>query len=342
MIKIYKIFLGALLLSLFWFLVPVIQVQAGECVARVELSISPNPAPYNQSVTFKVTVDLSRSVLEPPNTANAGYCLKNGQPVKKINAAAESNEFGFVQLGEITVQAGNTGPYNLSKSVIPSDKGFKEGARFDFTGVAYSEGRLLGRSITQILTLSKGAFGTYACVADDGKYACSPGAKPGCPDTIDPQTERNVCAGKVCAPLLDSSKCAQPATAGTHKACVNNACMIVQGGGPDTCTTSPDSCARGGGGGPTTQVFDLPNPIGINTFQELVNVIGTWIFNLAIPVAVIIIIYAGVLMLTSGGSPTQFKKGTEALKWAVIGLAVVLIGKGFVTLIQSILSLRSP
>ncbi len=86
---------------------------------------------------------------------------------------------------------------------------------------------------------------------------------------------------------------------------------------------------------------DLVNPIGVDNFQDLINVIGGWIFNLAIPIAVIIIIYAGVLMLTARDNPGQFKKGTEALKYAVIGLAVILIGKGFVSLVKSILDLKN-
>mgnify|MGYP001614861913 CR=1 FL=1 len=57
----------------------------------------------------------------------------------------------------------------------------------------------------------------------------------------------------------------------------------------------------------------LNNPIGINTFQDLVNILGKYIFNLAIPVAVIVIIYAGILMLTAGGNPGKFKKGAQAL-----------------------------
>ncbi len=88
--------------------------------------------------------------------------------------------------------------------------------------------------------------------------------------------------------------------------------------------------------------IELENPIGINTFGELVNVIGVWIFNLAIPIAVIIIIYAGILMLTAGGNPGKFQKGSKALWYAILGLAIVFIGKGFVTLIESILSLRNP
>ena len=87
---------------------------------------------------------------------------------------------------------------------------------------------------------------------------------------------------------------------------------------------------------------EIPNPVGINSFEELVNVIGVWIFNLAIPIAVIIIIYAGILMLTAGGNPKRFQQGTRALWYAVLGLAIVFIGKGFVTLIKSILSLSNP
>ena len=102
-----------------------------------------------------------------------------------------------------------------------------------------------------------------------------------------------------------------------------------------TPTPTPSTPSSG------TNVFNLPNPIGVTNFQDLINIIGVWIFNLAIPIAVIIIIYAGVLMLTAGGVPAKFQKGAKALWYAVIGLAIVLIGKGFVTLIQSILSLRN-
>jgi hypothetical protein len=106
---------------------------------------------------------------------------------------------------------------------------------------------------------------------------------------------------------------------------------------------APPPGAPGAPGAPVTTkyVFNLKNPIAAENFQDLVNIIGKWIFNLAIPVAVIIIIYAGVLMLTAGGVPARFQKGAKALWYAVIGLAIVLIGKGFVTLIQSILNLRN-
>ena len=53
------------------------------------------------------------------------------------------------------------------------------------------------------------------------------------------------------------------------------------------------------------------------------------------------IIYAGILFLTAQGNPTTITKAKDVLKYAVIGLAIIIIGSGFVTLIQSILELGS-
>lgn len=131
--------------------------------------------------------------------------------------------------------------------------------------------------------------------------------------------------------------------------CVNNKCQADETGnytGIESCLSICEGGAftppTSGGGTTTTQyIFNLLNPIGVENFQDLINIIGKWIFNLAIPIAVIIIIYAGMLMLTAGGVPARFQKGAKALWYAVLGLAVVLIGKGFVTLVQSILNLRN-
>lgn len=83
---------------------------------------------------------------------------------------------------------------------------------------------------------------------------------------------------------------------------------------------------------------ELENPLGsVKTVQGVIGLLGTWLFNLAMPVGVIVIIYGGVMMLSSAGNPKQYKTGTTALKYAVIGLAILFIGKGFVSLVVSIL-----
>lgn len=96
---------------------------------------------------------------------------------------------------------------------------------------------------------------------------------------------------------------------------------------------------NGGGGGTTsTGTFDI-EPYGPTDFTDLVNTIAKWIFNLAIPVAIIMIIYAGIMMLLSQGDSGKFGKARDILKYAVIGLVVIFIGKGFISLIKSILTL---
>ncbi|MBI2062491.1 MAG: hypothetical protein HYT64_02280 [Candidatus Yanofskybacteria bacterium] len=71
----------------------------------------------------------------------------------------------------------------------------------------------------------------------------------------------------------------------------------------------------------------------------MVKIIAQSIFNLAIPIAVAMIVYAGILFLTSKGDTGQVTKARDVLKYAVIGLVIILIGSGFVTLIQSVLEL---
>ncbi|PIR42100.1 MAG: hypothetical protein COV30_00140 [Candidatus Yanofskybacteria bacterium CG10_big_fil_rev_8_21_14_0_10_37_15] len=131
--------------------------------------------------------------------------------------------------------------------------------------------------------------------------------------------------------------------------------------GSDTLATSNAVLIQSGGAGPNcgnpgqpecekpkvedrTIFFSIPNPLkgGADDLSGLIKIIAQWIFNLAIPIAVIMIIYSGVLFLTAQGNSQQVTKAKDVLKWAVVGLAIILIGSGFVTLIKSILELGAP
>lgn len=98
---------------------------------------------------------------------------------------------------------------------------------------------------------------------------------------------------------------------------------------------------NGSGGGGESQIinFELKNPLDAENFVELIDVIATWLFNLAIPIAVAMIVYAGVLFLISRGDTTKITKAKQVLLYAVVGFAIILIGKGFITLIESVLNL---
>ena len=127
------------------------------------------------------------------------------------------------------------------------------------------------------------------------------------------------------------------------------AVIYVSGGGGGTCNnngvcdagetsaTCKDCPVIPGG----TQVFKfkLTNPLQAKNLLELIDVLATWLFNLAIPVVVIMIVYSGVMFLTSRGDMTKVTKARQILLYAVVGFAIILIGKGFITLIESILNL---
>jgi len=85
--------------------------------------------------------------------------------------------------------------------------------------------------------------------------------------------------------------------------------------------------------------FNIENPIGSNSFIDLINNIAKWIIEIAIPIAVVVIIYGGFIFLTAAGNPKKVDKGKKILTYAVIGLAIIFIGKGFISLIKSILEL---
>lgn len=122
-------------------------------------------------------------------------------------------------------------------------------------------------------------------------------------------------------------------------------------GGVNNCAKAPNgNCLwsgtlRAGGSsgnsnrGTASASLEFNNPLEATDLRELVDAILTWLWWLSIPIAVIMIVYAGFIMMKSGGDPAKFKQGRKILLWAVIGLAVVFIGEGFIALIESILDL---
>jgi hypothetical protein len=84
--------------------------------------------------------------------------------------------------------------------------------------------------------------------------------------------------------------------------------------------------------------FTIQNPLAIQSANEIWTFLSTELINLAIPVAVILYVYAGFLYLTAGAKPANSARAGEIMKYTSIGLVVIFIGSGFVDLIQSILN----
>ncbi|MFC1595142.1 pilin [Patescibacteria group bacterium] len=72
----------------------------------------------------------------------------------------------------------------------------------------------------------------------------------------------------------------------------------------------------------------FPDPLGGKTLPELIDDIMSWVIMIALPIASIMIIYAGFLFVTSKGNEEKLKKAKSVLLWAIIGTAVVIGAKG--------------
>lgn len=88
---------------------------------------------------------------------------------------------------------------------------------------------------------------------------------------------------------------------------------------------------------PTSNIFQIENPISSNTLPELITKLLNFVFGLAIVIAPLIVLYAGFLMLTAAGDATKLQKARTILIWTVIAFAIILVAKGTPNVIRSIL-----
>lgn len=79
------------------------------------------------------------------------------------------------------------------------------------------------------------------------------------------------------------------------------------------------------------------NPSKINTITELLDAILNFLYALSFPILTAVVLYAGFLMVTSGGKPEQFSKAIWVIVYAAIGFIVILLSKGLVFVLQDIL-----
>ncbi len=85
----------------------------------------------------------------------------------------------------------------------------------------------------------------------------------------------------------------------------------------------------------------LRNPLGANSFDQLLLQIAEAISVLIGALGTIMIIVAAILYLTSAGSPEKINKAKTALTYAIIGIAIGISATVIVNVIQEILG-RTP
>ena len=87
------------------------------------------------------------------------------------------------------------------------------------------------------------------------------------------------------------------------------------------------------------QIIDIPNPLGPEglTIPGLVAKIATWLLEIGSVIAVIVILWAALVFMTSGGNQTRVTQARQTLWYAIIGLIVLLLASGAAELIKNFL-----
>ena len=87
-------------------------------------------------------------------------------------------------------------------------------------------------------------------------------------------------------------------------------------------------------------VIRIENPLETEDFEVIIGKIIDFIFKIAIPIVPLMMIYAGFLFVTAGGSTQKIDQAKNIIIWTIVGLAIVLLAKGFLAIIEQLLGLR--
>lgn len=88
------------------------------------------------------------------------------------------------------------------------------------------------------------------------------------------------------------------------------------------------------------QNITIPNPLGSGgkDIPTLIDTVATWLLGIGSTIAVIIVIWAAFLFMTSGGNKERVTTARKTLWYAIIGLTILLLAKGVTSVIQNFLS----
>jgi hypothetical protein len=106
------------------------------------------------------------------------------------------------------------------------------------------------------------------------------------------------------------------------------------------CCSDVANCQSGGEGGESggSSFFNIINPLVCNSIPECIEKIISFILWIGTAIFPIIIIIGGFLFLISGGDPEKVRTAKRMIFWAVIGLVIVLLARGIISVIKSVIA----
>ena len=107
-------------------------------------------------------------------------------------------------------------------------------------------------------------------------------------------------------------------------------------------------------------VTDDPNTTGVNEFTEckercenaiiaskeeiidLIVKVTNWFAAIVFAIAVVMLLYAGFLYITAGGSEDKAGTARKLITYALIGIAVAILAFGAQAIVSSFLTIKNP
>lgn len=90
------------------------------------------------------------------------------------------------------------------------------------------------------------------------------------------------------------------------------------------------------------QQVEITNPIKYDTFAELIEGILDFIFRIALILTPLLIIIGAFYIITAVGDPEKIKTGKRVIIYTLIGFLIIIIARGLIALVQSIIGVTEP
>ncbi|MEK7665196.1 MAG: TrbC/VirB2 family protein [Patescibacteria group bacterium] len=84
----------------------------------------------------------------------------------------------------------------------------------------------------------------------------------------------------------------------------------------------------------------IKNPLSSNTILELLDKIAKTVATIIGSLSTIMLIVAGIMYLTSAGSPEKIGAAKKALIYAIVGMVVAVIAGTIVSIVKEVLGVK--
>ena len=106
------------------------------------------------------------------------------------------------------------------------------------------------------------------------------------------------------------------------------------------CTFNTSGCTGappGSGRAPVCRANEICNPLQATSLTDLINSIIKFILWISLALAPLMVTFGAILLVTSAGNPQQIEKAKHLIWYTVIGLAIILLAKGLVSVLKQII-----